>query len=340
MWEVVLDAVLDSLKVLPFLLLLYIIVEVVEERVSTGTKFFKYTQGRYATLVGAGLGLIPQCGFSVVASDLYARRYIKVGTLLAIFIATSDEAAIVILSNPTKAYVIFPVLLIKFVFALVVGYGADLILRKYYKQNPLAVGTLKDISAKNHNHEEHNHNHEHEQASDVKNSENKNEINLQTNEPENVITEAELEVDGCCGHNIEGKRSTLKQFFIHPLIHSLKIFAYILVVNLVLGIVIELVGEQNVVNFMQSLAWLQPLLVALVGLIPNCASSVLITQLYLKGGICFGATIAGLCVNAGIALAVLFKENKNVKHNFLIVGALLGLSIALGYAIMGIMLLF
>lgn len=334
MWEIVLDAVLDSLKVLPFLILLYIIVEVVEEKVSTGTKFFKYTQGKYATLVGAGLGLIPQCGFSVVASDLYARRYIKVGTLLAIFIATSDEAAVVILSNPTKAYVIFPILAIKFVFALLVGYGADLILSKYYKANPLAKGTLNDISAKNHNHENK------EQNANNEKSKNKTEINLNANNAENVVTEEMLEVDGCCGHNIEGKRSTLKQFFVHPLIHSLKVFAYILAINLIMGFVIELVGEQNVANFMQGLYWLQPLLVGIVGLIPNCASSVLITQLYLINGISFGATIAGLCVNAGIAFAVLFKENKNIKHNLLIMGSLLILSVALGYAIMGIMLCF
>ena len=332
MWDVVLDAVLDSLKVFPFLLLLYIIIEVVEEKISTGTKFFKYTQGKYATLVGAGLGLIPQCGFSIVASDLYARRYIKVGTLLAIFIATSDEAVPIILSNPTKAYVIFPILAIKFVFALVVGYGADLILTKYYKSNPLIKGTLKDISAKNHNHE---HDKEHKQ-------EHKNNANFELSETknENVITEAELEVDGCCGHNIEGKRSTLKQFFLHPLVHSLKVFAYILAINLIMGFVIHFVGEQNVVNFMQSIVWLQPLLVAIVGLIPNCASSVLITQLYLINGISFGATISGLCVNAGIALMVLFKENKNVKHNLFIVGSLLLASVILGYAIMGIMLLF
>ncbi len=332
MWDVVLDAVLDSLKVFPFLLLLYIIIEVVEEKISTGTKFFKYTQGKYATLVGAGLGLIPQCGFSVVASDLYARRYIKVGTLLAIFIATSDEAVPIILSNPTKAYVIFPILAIKFVFALVVGYGADLILTRYYKSNPLVKGTLKDISAKNHNHE---HDKEHKQ-------EHKNNANFELSEAktENVITEAELEVDGCCGHNIEGKRSTLKQFFLHPLVHSLKVFAYILAINLIMGFVIHFVGEQNVVNFMQSIVWLQPLLVAIVGLIPNCASSVLITQLYLINGISFGATISGLCVNAGIALMVLFKENKNVKHNLFIVGSLLLASVILGYAIMGIMLLF
>ena len=332
MWNVVLEALRESLKVLPFLILLYVIIEVVEEKVSTGTKFLKYTQGKYATIVGASLGLIPECGFSVVASDLYVRRYIRVGTLLAIFIATSDEALIVILSNPTKAYLIFPILLVKFLFALVVGYGADLILKKHYKNVPLNSGTLKDISAHNHNHGEH--------AINEADDEHKNLDDTHAENKETSNLEKELEIDGCCGHNIEGKRSTLKQFFIHPLIHSLKIFLYVLIVNLVMGLIIHFVGEENVVNFMSTYAWLQPVVVGLVGLIPNCASSVLITQLYIINGISFGATITGLCVNAGIALAVLIKENKNQKHNLLIVGSLLGLSIMLGYIIMGISLLF
>ena len=125
MWEVLLDAVLDSVKLFPFLILLYIIIEIAEEKISTSKQFVKYTNGKYATVVGAGLGLVPQCGFSVVASDLYSRKYIRMGTLLAIFIATSDEAIPIILSNPDKAYLIFPILAIKFVFALVVGYGVD-----------------------------------------------------------------------------------------------------------------------------------------------------------------------------------------------------------------------
>ena len=100
MGHALLHALLDSLKVLPFLILLYIAIEVIEEKVSTSKQFTKYTNGKYATVVGAGLGLIPQCGFSVVASDLYAKRYIKMGTVLAIFIATSDEAVPIILSNP------------------------------------------------------------------------------------------------------------------------------------------------------------------------------------------------------------------------------------------------
>lgn len=317
MWEVLLDSFIDSLKVLPFLILLYIAIELMEEKVSTSTKFLKYTQGKCATLIGASLGLIPQCGFSVVASDLYSRKYIKVGTMLAIFIATSDEAIPIILSNPTKAYLIFPILAVKFLFAIIVGYGIDFVLRKHYANNPLTA--LKPAQEHNHLHDD-------------------NEDQTKTND--NQVADLHTNIDGCCGHEIEGNRNTLKKFFIHPLIHSLKIFAYIFAINLVLGMIIFFVGENNVISFMQTFTWLQPLVVGIVGLIPNCASSVLITQLFLLEGISFGAAVAGLSVNAGIAIAVLFKQNKNIKHNLLIVGGLLLLSIALGYAIMGVMLCF
>ncbi len=293
MWEVVLEAFLDSLKVFPFLILLYILIEVVEERVSTSKQFLKYTNGKCATVVGAGLGLIPQCGFSVVASDLYAKRYIKLGTMLAIYIATSDEAVPIILSNPEKAYLIFPILLIKFVFAVMVGYGVDLIYAYICKKK-----TIVEIVPPDH---EHDH--------------------------------LEETPEGCCGHHVEGERSTLKKFFVHPLIHSLKILAYIFIVNLVLGLVIYFVGEESVVSFMQSVTFLQPLIVPLVGLIPNCASSVLITQMLVLEGITFGSAVAGLCVNAGIGLAVLFKQNKNTKQNAGIVGLLYGVSVVLGYVI-------
>ena len=293
MWEVLLEAFLDSLKVFPFLILLYVLIEVVEEKVSTSKQFLKYTNGKYATVVGAGLGLIPQCGFSVVASDLYSKHYIKLGTMLAIFIATSDEAVPIILSNPEKAYLIFPILLIKFVFAVMVGYGVDCVYNFICKKR-----TIVEIVPPDHEHEH-----------------------------------LEETPEGCCGHHVEGERSTLKKFFVHPLIHSLKILLYIFIVNLVLGLVIHFVGEESVVSFMQSVTFLQPLIVPLVGLIPNCASSVLITQMLILDGITFGSAVAGLCVNAGIGLAVLFKQNKNVKQNLGIVGLLYGVSVVLGYVI-------
>ncbi|MBQ2864147.1 MAG: arsenic efflux protein [Clostridia bacterium] len=301
MGHALLHALLDSLKVFPFLILLYIIIEVVEEKVSTSKHFVKYTNGKYATVVGAGLGLIPQCGFSVVASDLYSKRYIKMGTMLAIFIATSDEALPIILSNPEKAYLIFPMLAIKFVYALIVGYGVDFVANLIYKKKTV----VEIVPPAEHEHE---HEHEHEDTH-------------------------EDEISGCCGHNVEGKRNTLKKFFVHPLIHSLKIFVYIFIVNAVLEVLIHYLGEEAIVNFMQSVTYLQPLIVPLVGLIPNCASSVLITQLLIIDGITFGSAVAGLCVNAGIGLAVLFKQNKNIKQNLSVLAILYLSSVALGYII-------
>ena len=303
MGHALLHALLDSLKVFPFLILLYIIIEVAEEKVSTSKHFVKYTNGKYATVVGAGLGLIPQCGFSVVASDLYSKRYIKMGTMLAIFIATSDEALPIILSNPEKAYLIFPLLAIKFVYALIVGYGVDFVANLIYKKKTV----VEIVPPAEH---EHNHDHEHEHED--------------THEDK---------ISGCCGHNVEGKRNTLKKFFVHPLIHSLKIFVYIFIVNAVLEVLIHYLGEEAIVNFMQSVTYLQPLIVPLVGLIPNCASSVLITQLLIIDGITFGSAVAGLCVNAGIGLAVLFKQNKNIKQNLSVLAILYLSSVALGYII-------
>lgn len=291
MWNVLLDALLDSLKVFPFLILLYVVIEILEEKVSTSKQFLKYTNGKYATLMGAGLGLIPQCGFSVVASDLYAKKYIKMGTMLAIFIATSDEAVPIILSNPTKAYLIFPLLGVKFVYAILVGYVVDWIYGVICRKR-----TVVEIVP-----------------------------------PESEI--ADENISGCCGHHVEEHRDTFKKFFLHPLIHSLKIFLYIFVVNLALGSLIYYIGKDRVVAFMQNVTYLQPLLVPLVGLIPNCASSVLITQMLILKGITFGSAVAGLCCNAGIGLAVLFKENKNVKQNILVVSILYLSSVLLGYIV-------
>jgi len=291
MWNVLLDALLDSLKVFPFLILLYVLIEIMEEKVSTSKQFLKYTNGKYATLMGAGLGLIPQCGFSVVASDLYSKKYIKMGTMLAIFIATSDEAVPIILSNPTKAYLIFPLLGVKFVYAILVGYVVDWIYGVICRKR-----TVVEIVP-----------------------------------PETEV--ADENISGCCGHHVEEHRDTFKKFFLHPLIHSLKIFLYIFVVNLALGSLIYYIGEDRVVAFMQNVTYLQPLLVPLVGLIPNCASSVLITQMLILKGITFGSAVAGLCCNAGIGLAVLFKENKNVKQNILVISILYLSSVLLGYIV-------
>ena len=133
---------------------------------------------------------------------------------------------------------------------------------------------------------------------------------------------------GCCGHHIDdGKESNVKKYLVHPLLHTLKILAYILIVNIVMGIIVYFVGEERLVAFMSKSGVLQPIIVTLVGLIPNCASSVIITELFLSGTITFGSCLGGLIVNAGLGIAFLFKSNKRIKENFAIVGGLFAFAV-------------
>ena len=267
------DALIDSLKIVPLLFLAHIVIELIEK--VSSDKFYRCLRGKLAPLIGTGVGLLPQCGFSVVATNLFAARRITVGTLLAVYISTSDEALPILLSNPAAAPKILPLLLIKAVLALVAGYGAELLLRK-----PGALPTVL------------------------------------TNEKHGAV--------GCHHHEIgEEEEDKARGFFhnyvLHPLVHTLTVFAFILAVNIVFGVVVYYVTPQRLAAFMDNIEFAQPFLAALVGLIPNCASSVIITQMFALGHLTLGGAVAGLGVNAGLGLAVLFKENKNLKANLLIV---------------------
>lgn len=300
MSEVILDAVLDTLKVLPFLFATYVIIEVIEVKGHIGFKHNKLLGGKFGPLIGTGVGVVPQCGFSVMATDLYAEKHISVGTLLAVYIATSDEAVPILLGNVTNLQKLWPLLLCKIVLALIVGYGADLIFRS--RQTDLV--TVDECEAHEHDENEHE-KHKHE---------------------EGTVEQ------GCCHHDLNAKNG-LKAYVLHPLKHSLKICLYILAINFAIGTLVYFVGEEKIASFLSTTIWAQPVLSAIVGLIPNCASSVVITQLYVMDALTLGATVAGLSVNAGIAVAVLFKQNKNQKQNLFIVGSLFLISIVAGYVI-------
>ncbi len=316
--EFVWDAIKDSLILLPFLFIAYVIIEVIEYFSASKIEHSKLLAGKYSTLFGASFGLIPQCGFSVVATDLYASKKLKIGTLIAVYIATSDEAIPLLLTSPNKILSLLPLLLIKFVLALAVGYIVDAIFSGFNKKRLATSESAKELplnadthqiteeqvsdEEEHHDHEEHHH-------------------------------------KGCCGHEIEedgqkpSKKALAKRFLLHPLVHTLKIFAFILVINLAFGGLVELITEERLVSFLTSSKAFAPLIACVVGLIPNCASSVIITKLFTLGGIGFGACMAGLIVNAGIAFVVLFKENKNLKQNFAILGTMFTLGIAVGYII-------
>lgn len=286
MGEVLLDALLDSLKIFPFLFLLYVLIEFLEHRTSV-SRNKNLLRGGLAPLLGAAVGMIPQCGFSVMAAKLYDKKIIRTGTVLAVFLATSDEALIILLSSGQSAIAVMPLIAIKFAVAVGVGYLFNALLRRE---------SLAELA------------------------------------------EGE-EIHGTpCGHDHE-EDSKVRRYLLHPLLHSLEIFAYILVVNLAFGFAMHY-AEGAITSFLDGGYWFQPLIAGLVGLIPNCASSVLVTQSYVLGALSFGGMTAGLCANAGLGFVILFKNIKSWKRNLALLGILYVVSVAVGYAVLGVMQLF
>ena len=285
MWHVLLHTLQETAWTFLIILICYVIIELVETSLSQKLQKTK----KWSPVLGSVFGLIPQCGFSVVATDLFAKRHLSIGTLLAVFIATSDEALPIILSKPDKALMILPLLGIKLVFGIVVGYLVDLIYTKSKQQ-------MRE-------HEVH-------------------------------CEHTPVEHKGCCDHSIENttKTNPWKQYLLHPLVHTLKIYAYIFVVSFAFGLLVHYVGETNITNFLEGSKHFAPLVSCLIGLIPNCASSVIISNLFITGGLSFGACVAGLICNAGLGLFVLFKQNKHIKENLCIVAILITTSLVVGYS--------
>ncbi len=296
MIDVIIDSLIDSSKVLPFLFAVYVIIEIIEKKLMFATRAKKLLRGKFAPLMGVGMGLIPQCGFSVMATNLYISRNITVGTLIAVFISTSDEAIPILLSSPSTAWKLLPMLGVKILYALFIGYLLDLI---FWKRN-VAIFTSSEEKAK-----------------------------------EEVHEESEI---GCCHHELKrdegeqnNKKDILKTYLLHPLVHSVKVFLYILIINFLFGTLIYFVGQDKITVFLSQSGWYQPVIAGLIGLIPNCASSVIISQLYILGGISFGSCVAGLCVNAGMGVALLFRKNKNIKENLFVLGVLYLAGVLLGF---------
>lgn len=255
--------IIDSLKLLPFLFVSYLIIELIEHKASNKIKQYLIKSGKFGSIIGALFGVVPQCGFSVTASTLYSGRIITLGTLIAVFISTSDEAIPVLLSNPESVSKILPIILVKVIFAIFIGLIIDFFI-------------VKESSVKKEL-EENNEEHIHEVC-----------------------------------HSCNCKKSNI---FLSVLKHTISIFVFILIFNLVINIIIELIGEDTLSKLLLSGNVFQPIIAGLIGIIPNCASSVLLTELYIQGSISFASVIAGLSVGSGVGLIVLFKQNKNIKEN-------------------------
>lgn len=342
MGEVFLDAFLDTLKILPFLLIMNFLIEFVEYR-SKGLKADKLLKGGFAPFIGTAVGIVPQCGFSVVATELYGKRRIALGTLLAVYLATSDEALPIMLSSYEGLVKLFPVLIIKVCFSLAVGYaafGIEKLAARGGRSNGKPYNTEEQAADKTDGSSDHAHgDHEHIDEDHAHGDE------AHCRAEHTPSGETSVRLHGCHHHDLEEKtppdNATRKQkaawvwrtFLMHPLLHTATVILFIFIVNALFGAAVYYIGEERLAAFIGSTGYLQPVLASLVGLIPNCAASVVITELYVVGGLNLGGTVAGLCVSAGIGYAVLVKQNRPIKNTVFIILLVYALSVALGVCV-------
>ena len=285
---------------MPWILLIYLLIELLESKADL-TKINRFGN-KMGPLIGSATGLIPQCGFSVMAAKLYEQKYITVGTLLAIFMATSDEAFIIMLSSGEGAVWVLPMLAVKIVVGVAVGYAADLFMRLIGRgQVCVEIPSAQEETPKT-----------------------THEIFIR-----NYLAEKDVDVKCACGRSHETD-SVWKKYLLYPLWHTAQVALFIFLVNFVLTAIVHSVGEANFQNFMHANRFLQPILTCAIGLIPNCASSVVITETFLSGGITFGSCVAGLCANAGMGFVVLLKNTRRWKRNLTLIGVSYAVSVAVG----------
>lgn len=272
MIDVILDTLLDVVKLLPFLFLTYLAMEYLEHKTGDKAETIVKKAGRFGPVIGGALGIVPQCGFSAAASNLYAGRVISLGTLMAIYLSTSDEMLPILISEQAAPGLIVKILLAKALIGMTAGMVIDILLRKRGLE-------------------------EHEHIHDI------------------------------CEHE---HCHCEKGIFRSALSHTAQITFFILLITFALNLLLNFVGEDVLANLILSKPVVGPILASLVGLIPNCAGSVVITQLYLENVIGIGAAMAGLLTGSGVGLLVLFRVNHNRKENLRILGLLYGIGVLAG----------
>lgn len=276
MIDVILDTLLDTAKLLPFLFLAYLLMEFLEHHAGGKTERLLTRSGKIGPLFGGLFGIVPQCGFSAASAGLYAGRLITTGTLLAVFLSTSDEMLPIMLSHGIFPY---KLLLAKFVIGVAVGFAVDLVTHLVRRGKPVKDDVqIEDICEREHCH---------------------------------------------CGDHIA----------LSALRHTLRIAVFLLLITFLLNTGIYLIGEDRLAGAVSNRPVLANLLAAAVGLIPNCASSVVLTELYLSDIVSVGALLSGLLVNAGVGLLVLFRNNRPVRDSFRVLALLLAAGVLAGLLI-------
>lgn len=308
MLDILLDAFIDTIKVVPILYLVYLLVSYLGHNNNNRYAKLMNKTEKLGPLIGGVTGCIPQCGFSVVMADLYSKKAITIGTLIAVMLATSDEAVPLMISNPNYIVSLLILIGIKLVVAVLFGYIFDISFKFFGKKQNIDASIFNkihnhdcELTSCSHNHKIHIHNEDDEHDKNVEKHEHK---------------------EHNCVDNI----------FLDSLIHTLQITASLFVASFIIGIIVEYAGMENVSKMFTANKYLQPFIASLIGLIPSCASSVFLVEFYMAGGITFGAMLAGLTAGSGIGIFILFTKNrKHFSTNLLIlislylIGALVGL---------------
>lgn len=274
MKEVILDTIVDSLKLIPFLLVAFLIIELLEHKLNNKTKNIITKSKKVGPIIGSLLGVIPQCGFSVMATNLYITRIITLGTLISIYLSTSDEMLIIMISEKVEISLILKILLIKIFFGIVYGLIIDKIINKKKKDK---------------------------------------ETNYELCDEEHCD----------CNHSI----------LLSAIKHTLHITLFIFIITLIINTIFTLLGDNYLSKILLNNSTLSSFITSLIGLIPNCVASVILTELYLNSTISLGALIGGLLTSSGSSLLVLIKNNKNQKENLSIILLLYTLGVLSGIII-------
>lgn len=296
-FHILLHSLKDTAKLIPVFLIVYLLIEFLEYKNIFAFEKSKLLKGKVSPVMGSLFGSVPQCGFSVISSELYSKQKISIGALVAVFVATSDEAFPIMIAHYEAIPALIVLILTKIILGILIGYIAMFLYSKIFKTSSIKIEDLKS--------------HEH----------------AETHDNHDDHEEHEQHIHACCNHDLEDNKFDWK----HPIIHCIKISLYIFIFNLIFGSFVEIIGEDNLTTFLASSSIFQPLFAILIGLIPNCASSVVLTELYLMNGLSFGAIVAGLSVNAGLGFIVLLKENRKKKENWFILLTITISSLIFGY---------
>ena len=288
MTEIILDTLYDTLKMIPILFLVYILIEIIQSKMSSD-KISRFGANALGPVAGALAGSIPQCGFSAAASALYKSDIISAGTLVAVFVATSDEAVPVLLSHTDRILDVVWLIVVKIAAAVIGGYAV------YFASRAVKKKRQKNLSQESLHELEHEHFHD-------------------------------------CHHPCKCEGS-VKSVIKNSIKHTAKITVFVLITMLCINIVFYLAGEDNISTILLSGSVFQPFLTAAVGIIPGCATSVMLSELYIGGTISFGSAVAGLCTGAGFGYIILFKDKRRMKQNIAILAAVYVIAVVSGFVI-------